>query len=595
MVFGLSVTLWATLFSYVQAESIELFDVDIVITENGTVAVNETIVYDFGSLERHGIFREVLDAHAQESSAWYKERYVKLRPVAVTRNGEIEPFTNEASSGLYLRIGDANKTITGRHEYQITYIAEGALSQVGDGIELYWNVTGDEWQIPINKTQVNLSVNNPGRLGVDGACYAGSFGANAACENLSYRPLREGRMAVFSQDSPLSPGEQLTIAHEVELTQPAAVHERLRYILIIPIVLIIWFVGLIVYAYRWKTHYKRNSTIIARYTPYAGFKPLFSGVLVDNKLDARDITAGILSLAEQGFLSIRQTTEKALFFFETHDYVITLEKPFESASTRFEQDLLSLIFANQASVFESDTKGLARLREKRLHRKQTLGVLSVGKTVKLSEIKKNTQKRKENTKTLKALRKSIVQEMVKSGFLEQRLTRATKGGYLAGLTIFTVFALQFMVALPIVFLFALLLSFPTLLILLVSVTERRTEKGYEAMQHLKGFKDFLSVTEKDRYEFHNAPSKSPAVFMKYLPYAIAFGVEKEWAEVFKDITIASPDWYQSDVPGAQFSAVSFGKELSSFSNSFSTSSGSSGSSGGGSAGGGGGGGGGGSW
>ncbi len=83
--------------------------------------------------------------------------------------------------------------------------------------------------------------------------------------------------------------------------------------------------------------------------------------------------------------------------------------------------------------------------------------------------------------------------------------------------------------------------------------------------------------------------------MEYLPYAIAFGVEKEWAEVFKDITIPNPAWY-SENGGGTFAPVSFAQSMHAFSSSVSSaSSSSSGSGGGGSSGGGGGGGGGGGW
>ena len=119
-------------------------------------------------------------------------------------------------------------------------------------------------------------------------------------------------------------------------------------------------------------------------------------------------------------------------------------------------------------------------------------------------------------------------------------------------------------------------------------------KGYEALNHLEGFKLFLTVTDKERFEFHNAPAKSPQLFMEYLPYAIALGVEKEWAKVFSDITIPQPDWYSGGSVAA-FSATDFTSDISAFSSSFSSSSGTSGSSGGGGVGGGGGGGGGGSW
>ncbi len=120
---------------------------------------------------------------------------------------------------------------------------------------------------------------------------------------------------------------------------------------------------------------------------------------------------------------------------------------------------------------------------------------------------------------------------------------------------------------------------------------RRTTLGYEAKEYLQGFKDFLSVTEAQRYIFHNAPEKNAEHFMEFLPYAIAFGVEKQWAKVFEGITLPSPSWYDGGSMST-FSAVNLTSSLGEFSSSFTAS---SGSSGGGSSGGGGGGGGGGSW
>ena len=84
--------------------------------------------------------------------------------------------------------------------------------------------------------------------------------------------------------------------------------------------------------------------------------------------------------------------------------------------------------------------------------------------------------------------------------------------------------------------------------------------------------------------------------MEFLPYAIAFGVEKEWAKAFEGIIIPNPTWYDGGSGGVStFNAVSLTNSVGGFSTAFATSSGTSASSGGGSSGGGGGGGGGGSW
>lgn len=136
---------------------------------------------------------------------------------------------------------------------------------------------------------------------------------------------------------------------------------------------------------------------------------------------------------------------------------------------------------------------------------------------------------------------------------------------------------------------------------------RRTYKGVLAYEHILGFKEFLSVTERERLKFHQAPEKKPQLFEKYLPYAMVLGVENEWAKQFEEIYKQKPDWYESydSRPLAAYAFVSGLNSLSSKSASIFTSTpasktssgsfGASGFGGGGFSGGGGGGGGGGSW
>jgi uncharacterized membrane protein len=127
-----------------------------------------------------------------------------------------------------------------------------------------------------------------------------------------------------------------------------------------------------------------------------------------------------------------------------------------------------------------------------------------------------------------------------------------------------------------------------------------TEKGLQVYSQLMGFRKFLEMTEKDKLEMLNAPDLKPEVFEKYLPYAIALGVEDKWAERFKNITLTAPNWYEGGNTGAQFNSVVFAHTFAQASTMFAaaTSAGSyssGGSGGGGFSGGGSGGGGGGSW
>jgi uncharacterized membrane protein YgcG len=264
------------------------------------------------------------------------------------------------------------------------------------------------------------------------------------------------------------------------------------------------------------------------------------------------------------------------------DYEVTLTRPLSDAETTFHRTILNLLFGERGL----DWRAMLRLVASRAADGPDNGA-AVGTTVTLSKLQRDQHKRQANAKAIRQLQVAVKQDLTERGYFERSLTDWTGATVLRLVVGVVVVVLVVILVSPLL----LFLVFPSVAIVAFAY-ERRTTKGYEALNHLKGFKDFLSVTEKERYMFHNAPSKSPEQFMQYLPYSIAFGVEKAWAEVFADMQITNPEWYQSSSSAATFNAVAFTNSMTTFSNSFSTS---SGSSGGGSAGGGSGGGGGGSW
>lgn len=142
-----------------------------------------------------------------------------------------------------------------------------------------------------------------------------------------------------------------------------------------------------------------------------------------------------------------------------------------------------------------------------------------------------------------------------------------------------------------------------LFLIFARLMPKKTPEGALLKEKLEGFKMFLTVTEKDRVQFNFSPAKNPEKFAEYLPWAIIFGVEKEWATVFAGIDLPQPEWCEGYWAG-NFNALMLSNALSSFNHDFNKSltaagaaaaGGSSGFGGGGFSGGGFGGGGGGSW
>jgi len=169
---------------------------------------------------------------------------------------------------------------------------------------------------------------------------------------------------------------------------------------------------------------------------------------------------------------------------------------------------------------------------------------------------------------------------------------AGAGVFVLGVTLAAGIILALLVVVNIVFLY--LLKSPTIV-------------GRKIMDEIDGFKLYLGVAEKNRLNLLNPPDRTPELFEKYLPYAMALDVENEWSEQFVDVLAVydpdkghyTPDWYSGDTFTAGFGeslGSSFTQAISSSSMAPGSGSGSSGSfGGGGSSGGGGGGGGGSGW
>lgn len=543
----------------VRAEHIESFTSDIAIKKDATFTVTENIAYVFTE-DRHGIFRCIPTRHQDESSSFFKKRYIDIDVTNVQRDREEEPYTINKNGGeICIKIGDPDATINGPHTYEISYTVGGAISYPpGGSPELYWNVTGNEWEIPMESVEARLTSSDSIFL-AERACYQGVSGATDACDEIV-----EDKGAIRFIAAGLDPSEGLTIAQALDPQLVAHdVRERLNKVWIWGILIIVALIVLGVSYYRYATKFKTGRTIIPEYEPYPGVKPMYTGVLMDTRLDPRDITAGIVYLAEQGFIKIKKIERKVLFLFEVDDYELVLTRPMAEMPSEFEKSIAALIFGENGVV---------------------------EKKITLHELKTNYADKYKNLLLLQGLKKSLAKDL-------------REQGYFVGFTFSSLFTVTHLIIYGVigVGLFILGIEFlivgVVLLVLLLIFFSlgRRTRKGYEALDHLKGFKEFLRVTEKERYAFHNAPQKSPEQFMEYLPYAIAFGVEKEWAKVFEGITIPNPDWYDGGSGMHTFSALSLTNSLGGFSTSFASASGTSASSGGGSSGGGGGGGGGGSW
>ncbi len=524
-------------------EHIRSFSASYEVEPDGTVRVTEEIVIDFGENERHGIFRDLRISAACEPQtggtgsarcpAGY-ERHWPVSNVSVT-DGEGVPLpATKLSEGnvLRLRIGDPDQVVTGVQQYRISYVIEGALDRYESHDELYWNVTGT-WPYPIERATASVRV--AGRAPELLACFAGPSGSTERCL------ARATEDAAVFEAGPLQAGEELTIVAGwptgwVEVPPPllSEVKTLEDYVATGPLDIAAAgagsFAAILALFGLWRrfgrdrryrsVRYLTGETaeeavplfgdhpIVVEYTPPDDLPPGLMGVLMDERVDPRDIAATIVDLAVRGHLRITEIEKRWLF--GSRDWQLEL-LPGGDELRPWEAELLDGLFRRG--------------------------------TVRLSELRKSWSLRR----SIARAQKELYREAVRRGWFSrppnQQKTLWLLGGAAleaAGLGLGALLGYatgHALLAAPVV-----VLGLGTMA--LSPTMARRTAAGREMLRRIAGFRRFIEVAEKERQRFFEEAN----TFEKYLPYAIAFDCVEKWARAFEGLgrapgTAPVGSWY----------------------------------------------------
>ena len=567
----------------VQAEKIDSFNQEMIISPDGSLLVEETIVYDFGSLNKHGIYRDIPYIYNNKGFS-YKIK-IDNKEVFDENNSPYNFSISRANGDIRIKIGNSSGTITGVHTYIIKYRVKKAISFFDNFDEVYWNVTGNNWPVAIKSLKSTLVL--PGSVSqnkLGASCYVGEIGSKNNCDNTEYNKDKYGKVkSVTFKNKSLYIHEGLTVALSFPLgliDRPSKFRAILNFILDNYILGLPFIVFLILY-YIWNEKGKDplgKKTIIARYSPPSDLSPMSLGTLIDERVDNKDFSSNIISLAVKGYLRIVKVDFEKIF--KKDEYALIGLQGTKKLSKN-ERTTLEKLFSFAG---KSSTKNLEKLK-KTEHIEDKKNVLF------LSDLKNKFYE------DLDEIKNDVHKELTEKGYF------ATNPNTIRGVYV-TIGTLGLFASFFLIDFFGLLygissfLSF-VLVLFFSRFMPKKTKKGVETMNHALGLKLYLEVAEKDRFDFHYAPEKNPKLFEKLLPYAIALGVEKKWAKQFENyLSDYNPSWYGTTAVDS-FSFHDFSGNLSAFNssaNSFSSSKPSSAGSGGsGFSGGGFGGGGGGSW
>jgi hypothetical protein len=623
------------LFGQDDDERILSFDSHIVVSQDGSMVVKETIiVQSTGEQIRHGITREFPTRYTARGLHYS----VGFDIESVERDGHEESYhTSDLDNGVRVYFGKSDYELPpGKHTYVFTYHTSRQLGFFADHDELYWNVTGLGWAFPIDVATATVVL--PERVrnvvtGLDG--YTGFEGA----KETNYTATRDkDSNPVFRAENLLAhQGLSLVVSWPKGLIREPTKQEKQKQLVIDNKAIVVGLGGLVlVFAYFlvvWAIVGRDPAagTIVPLYEPQDNLSPAGMRYLEWMSFDGKVFTAAILGLAAKGYLTIEQ---------DKSTYRLHRKPGYGPVESKLSAD--EKVLAKK--LFEDGDKLDLTAHNSLLQSAQTALKTSLQAAIEKTYFFTNQRYLLPGV-ALTAI--TAVTMILMSGgtgaaifmcvwltgwsaglsVLMAGVIHAWKGvhsgaGAMFGAIFMTLFSLPFLggEVVGLGFLWSGVGTLPIVIIiagvginiLFHYLLKAPTLAGRSLMDRVEGFRLFLKTVDGDRLTRMASPARTPELFERFLPYALALGVEHAWAQQFAQVLAAaaatsssgtaasySPSWYS----GAGFSSFSPAAFTSSFSDSFSSAvssssapaSSSSGSGGGGSSGGGGGGGGGGGW
>ena len=547
-------------------ERILSFHSDIIVKQDGWIEVTETIrVRAEGQQIRRGIYR---DFPTDYEDALGNEYHVRFTPLAVLRNDRVESFNSQGmGNGVRTYFGSADRFIdTGEHTYTFRYEVYRILGFFDDKDELYWNVTGSEWNFPIDKASATVSFEFD--LSPDGFSLYGYTGPQGSKGQDYLATIDAAGRPSFETTRILGVYEGLTISvawPKGFVGEPGNL-QKIGWLLTDNLNLLIALAGLMAmfsyYIPTWRNFGKdpEPGVIFTRYEPPNGFLPASLRYVEQMRYDDTSITAAVLSLAVKGYLRITEyDDEHSLLRVDPGDSPPPLATG--------ERELHDALFKDGDIVILDD----------KYH--ELLGGARSAHERSLQRDYKGRYFRTNGLLNLPALFIGMTSSLFALNVAQ-------------GPTFLVIVSIVVMALVLVVF---------------AIIMRRPTGLGRRLLDEVSGFREYMEIAEKDEMNLRNPPDKTPKLFEKYLPFALALGVEQQWAERFTavfaglrgpDGTAYHPAWYNGSWDNFDLSsntanlASGLGSAISS---SVTPPGSSSGGGGGGSSGGGGGGGGGGGW
>jgi len=415
---------------------------------------------------------------------------------------------------------------------EINYLVHNGIRYFEDHDEFYWNVTGNDWPVPIDHAQARVYLPPTAAGTLRAQAFTGAYGSaqRDATAEVS------GADASFETRNPLPMRGGMTIDIFIPkgiLKEPGALTRAFWFVGSNPIIFLPFVTLGVMYVLWW---YKGRDpdpgrSVAPMYEPPPGLSPAESGTLIDDTVHPRDITSTIVDLAVRGYLKIEETVDTTLLIFHSKDYVFHLLKP------------------------QSEWQGLAPHERVMLE-----NIFAVGQQIRLSSLK---------NRFYTAI--PVIQQDIKSAL-------RNKGMYLLDPDSANAYSIGAAIVIVAPFLIAQFTGYKEIfnsIVLLIGCgiisvviwwlfarqMSAKTIQGGRTRVGVLGFQEFMNRVDADRLK-----RMPPDTFEKYFPYAMALGVEHHWAQAFAGIIQNPPSWYVSPNGMTGFNPIFFSSSMHNMAN-----------------------------
>jgi len=507
------------------------FEDTITVAQDGSASVRERITLAFEG-EWHGIHRFIPVEYPGPGGMNFT---LFLNVTSVTdgngNNLKYESSTSHGFRDLKIYIPgavDATRTV------EINYVVQNGIRFFEDHDEFYWNITGNDWPVPIDHASALVSFPAAASGSLRAQAFTGVYGSAGRDATAEVN----GAEASFETTNSLPMRGGLTIDLYIPksiLSEPSSFTRLLWFLGSNPIVFLPLWTLAVMFAiwYRWGRDPDPGVSVAPMYDPPAGISPAEAGTLVEDKIHPRDITSTLVDLAVRGYVKIEETQDKILVF--THkDYIFHSLKPHA----------------------EWTDKNLAPHERVMLE-----NVFGGGQETRLSSLKNRFYT------AIPVIRQDIMAQLKNKGMYLVDPESANGYSFVGILIIVAPFLmLQFLwhkdVFSSVVLLVISGIMSAVVWWLFARQMTAKTVKGGRTRVAILGFQEFMNRVDADRLK-----RMPPDTFEKFLPYAMALGVEHHWAQAFAGIVKDPPSWYAA--PGGYvggFNPILFSSSMHSMAN-----------------------------